>query len=352
MVPTTYGEVPDRLVQACGPQCSCCILNTYARYYLGAALGATQARRLIKEGKRAEWAGNIDQAASLYRRALLLDPDTSHADWSMLESTPRSFPERRMIRGMLRTKLPKFTNSSYLEAKGAAPLTAPKVFMYWGQGFEAAPPIVRSALRSALRHHEENDIVLLHDGNVRDWVDFPDHIWKIAETHRTAFSDLLRFELLANHGGIWADATCYPTADLTSKFNDMTEGSGFFAFGKGKPGVISSWFLASQPHSYIACMMRDAMRLYWNVFDRPITYFYMHQIWLQLYQLDDRFRAYADSIPDLGINPRAVHRAMLKDVDAVDVDLLLAGSFVHKLTYKNPAEMVTESTVEHHMANR
>lgn len=270
----------------------------------------------------------------------------------MLNKTAKAFPERRAIRIMLRTKIADFTRNAYHESKNhEAKLFEPKIFMYWGQGFNDAPPIVQSALRSSLAQHGHVNLVLLDDSSVRKWVDFPDRIWEIGNRYRTAFSDLLRVELLANHGGIWADATCFSTASALEKFDAMTKESGFFAFGKGNPGVISSWFMASRPHSYIACMMRDAMRLYWSIYDRPITYYYMHQIWLQLYRMDDRFRAYADLVPDLNVDPRAINRAMLHRHSETDISSLLEGSFVHKLTYKNPPELVTPDTVAHYMAH-
>ncbi|MFJ2619679.1 capsular polysaccharide synthesis protein [Glutamicibacter sp. NPDC087344] len=313
-------------------------------------MSSTNARQKFKLGKQAEKQHDFEAAKAFYSEGLDLDPDASVADWEMLNKTPRAFPERRAIRAMLRIRLADFTRNAYNESsKFGEDFQNPKVFMYWGQGFDAAPPIVQSALRSTIAHHGRENVVLIDDSNAHEWVNFPDRIWEIGKKYRTAFSDLLRVELLAEHGGIWSDATCFSTESALGKFESMTNESGFFAFGKGSPGVISSWFMASRPHSYIACMMRDAMRLYWSVYDRPITYYYMHQIWLQLYRMDDRFRAYADRIPNLGVDPRAVNRAMLRQRSEVDVSSLLDGSFVHKLTYKNPPELVTKDTVAHYM---
>lgn len=313
-------------------------------------MSSTKARQKFKLGKQAEKISDFDAAKNLYVAGLDLDPDASTADWEMLNRTPKAFPERRAIRTMLRLKIAHFTRNAYNESNEFGGISVnPRVFMYWGQGFDSAPSVVQSALRSTIAHHGRENVVLIDDSNAHEWVDFSDRIWQIGKKYRTAFSDLLRVELLAEHGGIWADATCFSTESALDKFESMTSASGFFAFGKGNPGVISSWFMASRPHSYIVCMMRDAMRLYWNVYDRPITYYYMHQIWLQLYMMDDRFRAYADRIPDLGVDPRAINRAMLRKHSEVDMSALLEGSFVHKLTYKNPPELVTTDTVAHYM---
>lgn len=253
---------------------------------------------------------------------------------------------------MLRTRIADFTWSSYQESKAFRDLSfEPKVFMYWGQGFDKAPPIVQASVRAAQRHHEKSQLILLDDSNLHDWATLPDRVWTVGDKYRAAFSDILRIELIANHGGIWADATCYPTSNLIHRFDEMVAPAGFFVFGKNKPGVISNWFLASKPHSYIACMIRDSMRLFWDVFEKPITYYHMHQIWLQLYRMDDRFAAHASRIPDLEVDPRAINRAMLEELANVNVDTLLAGSFVHKLTHKYPPELATPSTVASHMAS-
>lgn len=313
-----------------------------------------EARRLLREGTLAGRAGDMKAATNLYRQGLLLDPRASQADWDLLDESPAHFRERRAIYSLLAIRVEDMARSAYAEAKAAKELPAsrPLAFMYWGQGFDAAPPIVQACYLQAIQTHDPEDIVFLDNQNLHDWVELPPVVMNLLQTKRAHFSDVLRVELLAKHGGVWLDSTCLATQSMQAVFPDLVRGSGFFAFGKDKPGVISNWFLASEPGNYMTLMLRDALRLYYGAYDKPIMYFFMHQIFLYLTRLDDRFGRLWDKTTVMAADPRAVNRALLKDVSDVDLDALVAGSFVHKLTHKNKPELVTASTVQQTLINR
>lgn len=253
-------------------------------------MSATQARAYIKLGRKAERQGDLQGAERYYRLSLQVDPDSSAADEAMLRRNVRSFPQRRAIRAMLLTRMADLTWTSYQKSKEELSDFTPKVFMYWGQGFEQAPPVVRSCLAATKSLHNDKEVILLDNDNLTDWVTLPDAAWKSAERYRAAFSDMLRIELLSKLGGIWIDATCLPTSNLVDKFDEMVGNSGFFVFKHETADSMSSWFMAARPNSYICSMFSSAMRLYWSVFDRPITYYYMHQIWIQLYSGSSQLR--------------------------------------------------------------
>jgi hypothetical protein len=60
-----------------------------------------------------------------------------------------------------------------------------------------------------------------------------------------ALSDILRINLLAQHGGVWADATCFCCRPLDDWIDDHAK-AGFFAFyGPGRDRLFDSWFLAA-----------------------------------------------------------------------------------------------------------
>ena len=314
----------------------------------------TESRRLLREGKLAERAGNMQEAKGLYRQGLILDPGASQADWDLLQESPAHFRERRAIYSLLAIRVEDMARSVYAEAKAAKdlPKSKPLAFMYWGQGFDAAPPIVQACYQQAARMHRADEIVFLDNSNLHDWVELSPTVMHLLQTKRAHFSDVLRIELLAKHGGVWLDSTCLSTQGMQAVFPDLVRGSGFFAFGKDKPGVISNWFLASEPGNYVTLMLRDALRLYYGAYDKPIMYFFMHQIFLYLTRLDDRFGRLWDKTTVMAADPRGVNRALLKDVSEVDLEAMLAGSFVHKLTHKNKPEMITASTVQQALVDR
>lgn len=87
-----------------------------------------------------------------------------------------------------------------------------KVWLCWWQGIDNAPALVQRCVESIQRNVKEHDVIILTDENYRRYVDIPD--WIVEKYHngiisRTHFSDLLRLCILAEHGGLWLDATFY-----------------------------------------------------------------------------------------------------------------------------------------------
>jgi hypothetical protein len=75
-------------------------------------------------------------------------------------------------------------------------------------------------------------------------------------------SGLLRLDLLAHHGGVWADATCFCMRPLDDWLPPNT-GSGFFAFRRPGPDrILSSWFLAAQRDNILVSRLFDRLLAY------------------------------------------------------------------------------------------
>lgn len=297
---------------------------------------AKQAKIFYRDAKLAELAGDLELARHLIAQALTLDVNASQADWLLLRDGARAFRERRALYRILSVQMDHMSWKAKAEEKRAEPISEPKVFIYWGQGFENAPDVVRACKIEADRLHQPGDIVYLDDSNLSEWIDLPQSVHDIKKVSMAAFADVLRFSLLAKYGGVWMDATCMPTRRMQDVYPALIAGSGFFAFNRPgqNDGQMSNWFLASKPGSYIAIMCRDALLMYWALHDRVITYFFMHQMFRHMYRLDGRFHRLWNSATRMPDNPTAVNRMLRTDRDLVDFKSAMAGSFVHKLSYK------------------
>lgn len=87
-----------------------------------------------------------------------------------------------------------------------------------------------------------------------------------------ALSDIFRVHVLNSSGGVWTDATVFPTAPLSS-WLDQDGSTGFFAFpGHRAPLDVSSWFLASEPGHLLIRSWWEKIPLYWTHLRKPITY--------------------------------------------------------------------------------
>lgn len=92
-----------------------------------------------------------------------------------------------------------------------------KIWILWWQGEKNMPVLVKSCFDSIKNNSKNAEVILIDKDNVRNYADFPEYIYqkvssgKISLTH---FSDLLRFNLLKQYGGLWMDATLFVTDKL------------------------------------------------------------------------------------------------------------------------------------------
>lgn len=92
-----------------------------------------------------------------------------------------------------------------------------KIWMCWWQGLDNAPEIVRACVESVRRNAGSHEVVIITDENMADYANIPSWILgKVADgtITRTNLSDLLRLTLLAEHGGLWLDATFFCSSSL------------------------------------------------------------------------------------------------------------------------------------------
>jgi len=133
------------------------------------------------------------------------------------------------------------------------------IWFLWLQGIEAAPFIVKKCYESWIKHNSTWNVILLNENNLADYC-----LIKFPNIAAQAQSDIIRINLLATHGGIWVDATCFCVQPLDAWIGGYMA-TGFFAFNKPGPDrLISSWFMACNKNNYIATVYQKEVNGYWE----------------------------------------------------------------------------------------
>ena len=218
-----------------------------------------------------------------------------------------------------------------------------KVWVCWLQGMENAPELVQKCWQSLQRQLADREIVLLTEDNYKDYVTFPVHIQEKIDSgiiSRTHFSDLLRLELLINHGGTWIDATVLCTDTPPAYMLD----SDLFLFQNLKPGLdghclsISSWFMTACTNHPILLLTRHLLYTYWQDHNDMVDYFLIH----------DFFQLAIEAYPELWkqvipFSNATPHILLLRIFDSYDPQLwstVTSQTPIHKLSYKFPKEQL------------
>ncbi|MGO8884549.1 MAG: capsular polysaccharide synthesis protein [Streptosporangiaceae bacterium] len=138
------------------------------------------------------------------------------------------------------------------------------VWFLWFQGLENAPYVVRKCHESWVVRNPGWRVVNLDEASLPRLASVDYRNGSIADLPVHHRADLLRLDLLAHHGGVWADSTCFCVQPLDGWLPPNME-SGFFAFDRPGPDrVISSWFLAAQPGNILVSRLFERMLAYWG----------------------------------------------------------------------------------------
>ena len=137
-----------------------------------------------------------------------------------------------------------------------------KLWMMWLQGLESAPPVVKACYRSWQHHNPDWDVVFLDETNYGDYVDVEPVLASGNDLKLQAKADVIRIQLLARHGGVWVDATCYCCRPLDEWLPEHAA-TGFFAFSKpAKNRLLDIWFLASSPGNLLTARWAERVNGY------------------------------------------------------------------------------------------
>ena len=244
------------------------------------------------------------------------------------------------------------------EIEEVAPEFPKIIWTMWQQGEEKMPETVRSSMKTIKNFAKRNgcEFHMLTDENLVDFIDIPtDIIEKYGRKELTAahYSDIIRFSLLNQYGGIWMDATLYVSPYATL---EMFEGE-FFSLNH--PPIMpekleraigdfkwSGFLLAGKKEKSYFKHIRDLYIYFIRKYPVFIHYLMMDYFILSEYELNDEFKALVDELPVLAPAERVW---FLRDnaneiFDKHEWEEVLKKTPIMKTTYKiSPEELIPQS---------
>ena len=214
-----------------------------------------------------------------------------------------------------------------------------KIFTIWQQGEEHAPALVQACWRS-IRKHCSQELVILDDKTLPQYIDLPDVIWekyRAGKIRRAHFADICRVELLYKYGGYWMDSTDFATGPIPKWISDLD----FFMFMVGNAGQKYSFcqncFIRARRGSYLLAAWRAMILDYWTHENGSFDYF-MHQLLFKtLVMWDPRAQKYFAEMPHVDQDPTHAlwHEYKYKPYDEKLFKELTADAFFQKTSYND-----------------
>jgi hypothetical protein len=210
--------------------------------------------------------------------------------------------------------------------------------MFWLQGMENAPELVKRFYESIKNNFPEKNIIVIDEDNFFEYVKLPDYIvdkWKKGLITTTHLSDLVRLSVLIEKGGYWIDATVLCTdASLIRMMEDEPLFMYSFYYFGFNPEIMefNSWFIYSCTNNNILCLVQKLLYLYWKENNRLVDYFLIHLfITMAVRYYDEEFKR----MPIVSqVDSHILATYIFDDYNQEKYDILKAQCGIHKLSTK------------------
>lgn len=214
------------------------------------------------------------------------------------------------------------------------------IWIYWAQGESNMPPLVKACYNSVKYHFSNQNVVLLTDNNISEYINIPYHIQDKKNNNIISiqhYSDYLRIALLKEHGGLWLDATVYVT-----KWFDITNTS-FFSISCNdliyvpNEGKWNIFIMGANKNNILFTILKELIENYWSCNDDIIDYFFTDYCINYIYNKYDYVRSMIDSQYKKNdyYDVHSLLNIRNQDFDLNVFNKILECVYVHKLQYKD-----------------
>jgi hypothetical protein len=228
------------------------------------------------------------------------------------------------------------------------------IWIYWGQGLDNAPEMVSHCVARWRALHPGWQVTVLDRTTAVGLVAMPELPDSILPAH---YADVLRTRLLAEHGGVWVDATTWPARPLDDWLPPAAQ-AGFFIhtwidgdrefYGRSHPRLIGNWFIAASPGNPMIAGWDKLTCTYWKGRQRTSNYFWHNDGLEFLVRTDRECRKVWNRMPKYGaMAPHLVQRHFLgaSDNPVALRKAIQAGVIpVHKLNWRLEAPIAEIET--------
>ncbi len=226
--------------------------------------------------------------------------------------------------------------------------TNENIWIFWWQGLENAPLLVKKCVESVKKNAGGHKVILLTSENWEEYAHIPDYITKKLSEKKitlTHFSDILRMCLLSEYGGLWLDATIFvshpiPEEYFTRSYFTIHYPNSTSRIAKGK---WTGFCQAAKPNQIIHIYCKDVFFSYWKKYDNLIDYFLIDYIMRYGYEHLPQFKALVDDIPENNTGIKKLDAYFNNEYSQEKLKEILSSSIFFKLNWKRKYSLQTKN---------
>jgi hypothetical protein len=271
---------------------------------------------------------------------------TRLSGWLQSGDTKKKKSQGELLKGKILTDY--FTRkylsaTENLEQKEITEETPETIWQFWDNlSGRTTPEIVKSSLERVDKFKGNFEHKVLNNSTLGDYSDLPGYVldkFKKGQIDYAHFSDLLRLNLLKNHGGIWLDATAY----MTDFVPDYILEEDFFVFLTGQLthfpySFMQNCFIRVKKSSFLCDAWYQMCIEYWKN-ESKISDYFQHQLMFKALVFNQsKAKILFSKMPQISEDgsQQLVGNNLLKRFDAEEWERIKRASFFQKTTYKVP----------------
>lgn len=223
---------------------------------------------------------------------------------------------------------------------------ASPIWVFWWQGKEDMPDIIRLCHKSKIRCAGKHPVILLTKDNLHEYVYFPEYVWNQFENGQLCIqhlADMIRVQLIQKYGGIWLDASVYCIHSIPEEVFEMEI---FSLRGKKDEQYVSecrwtTWAIGGQKDNILCTFLNDFFLEYCKR-GKPFIDYYMFDCAIAVGY--NNFLQLKSAIDQLKIAENSyywLNEHLKEDADSVKKELAIQNIF-QKISWKSYLDVVPE----------
>lgn len=214
------------------------------------------------------------------------------------------------------------------------------IWICWWQGKENAPEIVKKCIKSIEKNAVDHPVIILTEDNYKEYVEIPAWVeekYKKGIITRTNYSDLLRLSLLAQHGGMWLDATflCTDTIEEYFELPIWSIKRPDYGHASVACGYFAGYSLAcDREHRWIFKVIRDLFLNYWKNNDTMVDYLMVDYMIVLAQRKFENIKKEFEKISSNNKNCDELFKILNEEYNEDKWNELKKGTRLFKLTWK------------------
>lgn len=248
-----------------------------------------------------------------------------------------------------------FSEHGFSEMSSGDIFSEGKIWIMWWQGYNSAPKLVKKNIDIMTALFGKEKIQVITQENYKQFVDISPNIIKRLESGQfgiTGFSDVVRHNLLATHGGVWVDSTVV-ASELMQNFIEKRKYQNFLTLNEGHDNYHyiskakwTTWFMGGKKGYPLFQYISKFYDLYFENHQILIDYLTIDDIIAHFYQINYQFKSDIEAI-QLKSTPYLLADNMGKPLSECDEIISKFNteeeSCVQKFTYKFNSEMLDDT---------